>query len=117
MMHRLVVALALVPLTAFSVAAGDGALPTGSDGAQTVQQPTTPAQPRASKVTKQSAKTSSRPTPKQPSLSSAETYAAEHGAGAPVSAAAKPGAPAPASGSDAYSWTGVYMGAGVGVSR
>jgi hypothetical protein len=109
-MRRLVFGLALIPLVACgSASAGEGSLSAASDGSQAVQRSPSPSQRQSPKKIKQISKTQSRPTPSSLSLSSAETYAAEHSANLPVSSPPKPAAPA------TNSWTGFYVGAGAGI--
>lgn len=87
-MRRLVFGLALWPIVASSSASAGGAqLATESAGSQKAQ------------------KLQSLP------LSSEESYAAAHSANLPVSSGANPTVPAN------NSWTGVYVGAGIGAGR
>ena len=91
-MRGLVFGLALLPLAASSsVSAGE---------AQLVDGP-----PKAQKLSPL------RSVPPSLPLSSAESYAATHSADLPVSYAPKPAPPA------TNSWTGVYVGAGMGAGR
>ena len=111
-MRRLVFGLALIPLMACSsVSAGEGQLSTESDGSQKVQKLPSPNQGRSPKNNKQISRTQSRSAPPSLPLSSAETYAAEHSVDLPVSSSAKPASPA------TNSWTGFYVGAGIGAAR
>jgi hypothetical protein len=111
-MRCLVFGLALIPLVACSgVFAGEGQLSTESDGSQKTQKVPSPNQARISKSNRQISRTKSRSALPSLPLSSAETYAAEHSANLPVSSAAK--APSPAT----NSWTGFYVGAGIGAAR
>jgi len=111
MLRRLVFGLALIPLVACSsVSAGEGQLSTESDGSQKMQKLPSP-QGRSPKNNKQISRTQSRSALPSLPLSSAETYASEHSVDLPVSSAAKPASPA------TNSWTGFYVGAGIGAAR
>jgi hypothetical protein len=92
MMRRLVFGLALLPLAASSsVSAGEAQLADGPPKAQKLSSP--------------------RSVPPSLPLSSAESYATTHSAGLPVSPAPKLASPT------SNSWTGVYVGAGMGAGR
>ena len=114
-MRRVFFGLALVPLMACgSVFAGEGQ-PLNSEpgGSQKVRKLPSPSQARRAKDNKQVSKGQfdGRPVPQSLPLSAAETYASEHSAGVPVSSTAKP-----ASGVT-NSWTGFYVGVGVGAAQ
>lgn len=86
-MRHLVFGLALLPLLACSVSAGEAQASAESAGSQ-----------------------KTRKLPSLP-LSSAESYAAAHSANLPVSPTPKSASPA------TNSWTGVYVGGGIGAGR
>jgi hypothetical protein len=126
-MRRIVFGLLLVPLIACSdVLAEDAQIPNanigGSQQAQAnkklpSEQVSPPSQIDRSKNRKQTSITRSR-APSAPGalpLSSAETYASEHPDNLAISSAPKP-AP-PAGNSPSNSWTGFYVGAGVGAAQ
>jgi hypothetical protein len=114
-MRRFVFGLALISLVACgSVSAGEGQAPNSEpDGSKKVQKLPSPGQPHPPKNNKQvsTAQSGGRSIPRSLPLSSAETYASEHSAGAPVSSAAKPTSPV------TNSWTGFYVGAGIGAAQ
>ena len=111
-MRCMVFGLVLIPFVACSsVAAGEGQQWTESDGSQKVQKLPLPNQARSPKNNKPISRTQSRSAQPPVPLSSAETYASEHSAGLPVSSAAKPASPS------TNSWTGFYVGAGIGAAR
>ena len=111
-MRRSVVGLTLIFLAACSsVFAEEGQLSTGTDGAQKVQKLPSPDRGRSPKNNKQLSARQSRSAPPSLPLSSAETYAAQHSADLPVSPPEKPTSSAP------NSWTGFYVGAGIGAAR
>jgi hypothetical protein len=128
-MRRIVFGLLLVPLIACSdVLAEDAQIPNantgGSQQAQANQnqklpseQVSPPSQTDRSKNRKQTSITRSRArsAPGALPLSSAETYASEHPGNLAISSAPKP-AP-PAGNSPSNSWTGFYVGAGVGAAQ
>jgi hypothetical protein len=122
MMRRIVFGLLLVPLIACSdVLADDAQLPNAqapnanSGGSQQVQankklrseQVSPSSQIDRAKNRKSTSMTRSRAPAALP-LSSAETYASEHPGNLAISSAPKPAPPA------GNSWTGFYVGAGVG---
>jgi hypothetical protein len=136
-MRRIVFGLLLVPLMACSdVLAEDVQVPNAmvpnaqlpnanTGGSQQAQankklpskQVSPPSQIDRSKNRKQTSTTRSR-APSAPGalpLSSAETYASEHPGNLAISSAPKP-AP-PAGNSPSNSWTGFYLGAGVGTAQ
>jgi len=127
-MRRIVFGLLLVPLIACSAVAEDAQIPNantgGSQQAQANQnqklpseQVSPPSQTDRFKNRKQTSITRSRArsAPGALPLSSAETYASEHPGNLAISSAPKP-AP-PAGNSPSNSWTGFYVGAGVGAAQ
>ena len=128
-MRGIVFGLLLVPLIACSaVLAEDAQIPNantgGSQQAQANQnqklpseQVSPPSQTDRFKNRKQTSITRSRArsAPGALPLSSAETYASEHPGNLAISSAPKP-AP-PAGNSPSNSWTGFYVGAGVGAAQ
>jgi glucose/arabinose dehydrogenase len=115
-MRRILFGLMLVPLIACSaVLADDAQVPNANTGgSQQAQankkQRSDQMSPPSQKNRKQTSTTRSR-APSAPAalpLSSAETYASEHPGNLAISSAPKP-APPPGN-----SWTGFYVGAGVG---
>ena len=121
-MHRIVFGLLLVPLIACGdVLADDAQAPSAivpnanSGGSQQMQankklrseQVSRPSPIDRAKNRKPTSMTRSRAPGALP-LSSAETYASEHPANLAISSAPKPAPPA------GNSWTGFYVGAGVG---
>jgi hypothetical protein len=107
-----VVGLTLISLVACSsVFAEEGQLSTGPDGAKKVQKLPSPNQGRLPKNNKQLSSRQSRSAPPSLPLSSVESYAAQHSADLPVSSPEKPASSAP------NSWTGFYVGAGIGAAR
>lgn len=110
-MRHLVVGPALILLLACSsVSAGEAPPSTESDSTPKVQNRPSPTQGHAKK-NKQISSTRSRSALSSLPLSSAEAYAAEHSADLPVSSAAKQASPTTGS------WTGFYVGAGIGAGR
>jgi hypothetical protein len=67
--------------------------------------------PAKNNKTVSSGPSAGRPGPWSLPLSAAETYASQHSANAPVSPVAKPPPPA------GNSWTGFYLGAGIGAAQ
>ncbi|WP_159007171.1 hypothetical protein [Bradyrhizobium sp. S69] len=126
-MRGIVFGLLLVPLIACSdVWAEDAQIPNATTGGsqqanQNQKLPSEQVSPSSqidrSKNRKQTSMTRSRAlsTPAALPLSSAETYASEHPGNLAVSSAPKP-AP-PAGNSPSNSWTGFYVGAGVGAAQ
>jgi hypothetical protein len=127
-MRGIVFGLLLVPLIACSAVAEDAQIPNantgGSQQAQANQnqklpseQVSPPSQTDRFKNRKQTSITRSRArsAPGALPLSSAETYASEHPGNLAISSAPKP-AP-PAGNSPSNSWTGFYVGAGVGAAQ
>jgi len=127
-MRGIVLGLLLVPLIACSAVAEDAQIPNantgGSQQAQANQnqklpseQVSPPSQTDRFKNRKQTSITRSRArsAPGALPLSSAETYASEHPGNLAISSAPKP-AP-PAGNSPSNSWTGFYVGAGVGAAQ
>ena len=127
-MRGIVFGLLLVPLIACSAVAEDAQIPNantgGSQQAQANQnqklpseQVSPPSQTDRFKNRKQTSITRSRArsAPGALPLSSAETYASEHPGNLAISSASKP-AP-PAGNSPSNSWTGFYVGAGVGAAQ
>jgi hypothetical protein len=111
-MRRSVVGLTLISLVACSsVFAEERQLSTGTDGAQEVQKLPPPSEGRSPKNNKQLSTRQSRSAPPSLPLSSVESYAAQHSADLPVSSPEKPASSAP------NSWTGFYVGAGIGAAR
>jgi hypothetical protein len=114
-MRGFVMGLALIPLAVLgSVSASEGqAANSEPDGSQKVQKLRSPSRPQPPKKIRDGStgQSGARSVPRSLPLSAAETYAAEHSAGAPVSAAVKPASPA------TNSWTGFYVGAGVGAAQ
>ncbi len=115
MMRRLAFGLALISVLACgSVCAGEAQAPNSeSDASQTVRKLPSPGQIHPAKNNKKvsSGPSAGRPGPWSLPLSAAETYASQHSANAPVSPVAKPPPPA------GNSWTGFYLGAGIGAAR
>jgi hypothetical protein len=115
MMRRLAFGFALTSVLACgSVCAGEVLAPNSeSDASQTVRKLPSPGQIHPAKNNKKasSAPSAGRPGSRSLPLSAAETYASEHSANAPVSPVAKPAPSAP------NSWTGFYLGAGIGAAR
>lgn len=112
MMRRLVAGWTLISLVACSNAfAQEGQLSSGADGSQKVPRLPSPDQRRSLKNNKQISKAHHRMAPPSSPLSSAETYAAEHSGGLPVSSPAKSALPT------TNSWTGFYVGGGIGAGR
>lgn len=112
MMRRLVAGVTLISLAACSIAyAQEGQPQSGADGLRKVQRLPSPNQGRSLENKKQISKAHHQMAPPSLPLSSAETYAAAHSSGLPVSSPAKAGL------STTHSWTGFYVGGGVGAGR
>jgi hypothetical protein len=115
MMRRLAFGLALISVLACgSVSAAEAQAPNSEpDASQTERKLRSPGQIRPAKNHKKvsSGQSAGRPGPRSLPLSAAETYASEHSANAPVSPVAKPAPPA------GNSWTGFYLGTGIGAAQ
>jgi hypothetical protein len=108
-MRRIVFGLVLVPLIACGdVLADEARVPNANaGGSQQVQANKKLANRKQTSITRSRAPSAPGALP----LSSAETYASEHPGNLAISSAPKPAPPA------GNSWTGFYVGAGVGAAQ